>query len=197
MIRIGLLAGFLAFAAAPAAADEEEVARYVDSLSDQTLALLGEDIPEDERLEGFRALIDRHLATEALAPALLGPVWERAAPEEQEAFRDAFEESMIAQFAPMFEQDVDVEVAVRDVEPRDPRGYNAELDLEGIHGIPTVAVHVIETNDSRYQVADVTFGGIRMFYVLRQEYRAYLNRHGGDIMALVEELRDRTDLPSN
>lgn len=166
---------------------------YVGYLGDHVITRLGADAPRAERAETFAAMMESHLALDAIARFVAGPYWKNAGAEARTRFRAAFKSLLVNRFLPAFAGQADVELNVRDSEPLGQRLWAVRVEVrQPAAGETTeIALRLLQ-GPEHPQVADIITQGISLGLTLREEYTAYLKRHDGDMNALIERIEARS-----
>ena len=100
--RLLLVATLIAVAAplpAHRAAAAPEPAAMIQSLGNQTLTVLRQDFPPQERLARFRELFNRNFDVPGIARFVLGRYWRVETPEQRQQFVDLFSKYITAAYS--------------------------------------------------------------------------------------------------
>jgi phospholipid transport system substrate-binding protein len=176
------------FAAEPPAAGAflaELSRRAVDQLSDT-------GVPEAERERRFHALLTESFDIGAIGRFVLGRYWRAASEDERQAFLDVFKDVITHRFLPMFAGYQGEKLKVGEVRraPENPDVVNVSTMISRPSGGPAQVTWRIRQSDG-HRILDVVVEGVSMAITLRSEYGSFIQRHGGDVTALVEGLRKR------
>lgn len=193
-VLAALLTAF-AWLALPAAAAQDatqKAADHVERLGDRAIDELADaSVPQDERAARFRTLLNDGFDVPAIARFVLGRYWRVASPQEREAFMDTFERVLVQRFLPLFEDyrgdDFKVDSARQD--PNNPDFYVVDTLVRAPGGNERVRVQWrVRQSDGELEIVDVTAEGVSMAITLRSEYSSVIQRHGGQVSALVDLL---------
>lgn len=174
-----------------AAAEQPRPEAFVERLCNRVLEELGREAPQAERARAFRALIDEYLAMSTISQFVLGRYWSETAPAQREAFQSAFKTLLVNRFLPAFEGRSETRIQVGDSEKVSERLWAVRVVARQPGGAPMPLTLRLVARDDGLGVADVIMKGISLALTLRQEYTAFLERHDGDIAALVAEIDRR------
>jgi phospholipid transport system substrate-binding protein len=197
-----LLALTLALAVAVAAPrpataqDADGAAAFIETMGETAIQRLGnQEVPESERRQAFRRLLQDGFAMEAISRFVLGRYWRVASPEEQQHFRDTFERVLTQRFLPLFSgydrDDFVVEGAGQD--PAQPSLFAVRTRVAQPNAPAAEKVRVtwrVRPADGGYEIVDVKAEGVSMAITLRSEYNSAIKRAGGNVSQLIAQLED-------
>jgi phospholipid transport system substrate-binding protein len=201
MSRRALLAaiGTLALtAAAPAHAGvEREASRFIEQLAADTVAIVGDEAATSgDRSGRLRGLLDRGFDTEVIGRFVLGRYWNGASETQQRDFVALFRDFTVASYARRFDSYAGQTLQV--LEARDQGGeagktkvlVSSRMLRPGADAV-RIDWRVRQTGDG-WRIYDVVVEGISMVLTQRSEFAAVLQRSGGNIDGLLEQLRAST-----
>jgi phospholipid transport system substrate-binding protein len=178
------------------AQDADGAADFIQTLGETAIQRLGnQDVPESERRDAFRRLLQDGFAMEAISRFVLGRYWRVASPEEQQRFQDTFERVLTQRFLPLFSgydrDDFVVEGAGKD--PAQPSLYAVSTRVAQPNAPDAEKVRVtwrVRPSDGAYEIVDVKAEGVSMAITLRSEYNSAIKRAGGNVSRLIAQLED-------
>lgn len=155
--------------------------------------LAATDIAPEERERRFGALLKQTFNIEIIGRFVLGRYWRRASDEERKAFIEAFQRAIVHRFLPLLTEYSGGQLSVGRIrpDPRNPALSTVTSRLLRPQGEPVRVEWRIRHEDGRYRIVDVVAEGVSIAITLRSEYSSFIRRHGGDVGALTESLRQR------
>lgn len=190
-MRVSLFVLALLVGMQSAAAEPLQPGSFVQRIGNQAVERLATDAPHEARAQRFAAMLEDHLALDAVTRFVTGPYGKRAGADERRRFRAAFKALLVSRFLPAFAGSRGIAITVREVEAIGAHAWAVRTAVGRDGDEPTaVTLRVIE-RDGRLKVADVATKGISMALMLRQEYTAFLERHDGDLRALTRTLLEK------
>ena len=192
--RRSLLAGAVAtlgVAAVPQGAfalDLASARALIDKAIAEVNSIISSGQSEAAMLGGFEKLFARYADVPTIARSALGPAARSASKGEMSAFTKAFQGYIARKYGRRFREFIGGKIEVTDARP-----------IKSYFEVITVAYLQGESPfDVRWHVADksgknlffnIIIEGVNMLASERAEIGAMLDRRGGDIAALVEELK--------
>lgn len=171
----------------------EEAGPFIMSLADRAIsALTDPDLAADVRAERFRTLLNDSLDIPHVSRRVLGPYVRRATDEEMAEFRALLEENIVRKYAVMFKGYSGERIEL--VETKDGRrGTKAvEVKVHPKDGAPAVPVRwVVHGSDGQCRIIDIIVERASMVTTQKEEFVSVIRRGGGEISALLDELRER------
>jgi phospholipid transport system substrate-binding protein len=165
---------------------------FVTTLGDRTIRMLSNaSLSEGEREARFRYMLDEGFDLDAIARFALGRYWRRATRDERAEYRVLFEEFIVRTYVGRLgryggEQlsvvgtiaDGDGDTLVRS-EILDPNFPPVRVDWR------------IRRIDNSYRIVDVVLEGVSMALTQRDEFAAVIQKNGGTVEGLLNELRSK------
>lgn len=184
-------------AATPKKASGEKAEKVVSEAADEALMFLSsqKDIGWDDSAveRKFTQILDRYFNVEYIAKASLGQYWKRASDSEKKEYLDVFEDTIVKIYAIRFKEYTD---QVIEVEKSSVRGrgdvivFTKIVSGDGEQPPLSVDWRVRLHKDGSYRIIDLNVAGVSMLITQKNEYQAIIERNGGSIKALIEELKD-------
>ena len=199
--RRSLLAGFTALllaAAAPAHADAEEGARlFIEGLAAETVAIAADPAMDATgRQDRLRALLERGFDTDVIGRFVLGRYWQDATDTQRHDFIALFRDFTVASYARRFEGYEGQRLEILNI-----RNQGGAEDRQKVMvgsrmlrpaGDPVRIDWRVRQAEDGWRIYDVVVEGISMVLTQRSEIAAVLQRSGGNIDGLLEQLRANT-----
>ena len=174
------------------AAEPSEAGRFLESLSARAIdELVNSEVEQEEKESRFRELLRTGFDIPAIGRFVLGRYWRQATEEEQKAFLGAFETFIVQRFTPLFSayRGDTLEVGEAHPHPETLDIVTVASKLVRAQGEPVSVDWRIRRIDNQYKIFDVVAEGISMGITLRSEFTSILQRQGGNISALTEQMR--------
>ncbi|MGF1611424.1 MAG: phospholipid-binding protein MlaC [Kiloniellales bacterium] len=197
LVASGLLAGTLVAAVLPLrrARGQSGPGAFLQELGERAVAMLSDPaLPDPSRAEKFQALMNESFDLPTIGRFILGRYWRQASEAQQAEFLETFKRVMAARFAPYFtgtSKDSFNILGPAAGAGGDRQAIRSKIRLEGGQ-IADVDWHLVE-RDGSFKIVDVVTEGVSMGLTLRSEYGSVLSRHGGDIDALIDLLRQKVN----
>lgn len=192
-----LITASLVFADVPRRASATgNVAKFIQELGDKAiLQLSAGNISPKERDRRFRALLDQYFDVQRITRFVLGRYARSATPQQMAEFTKLYEDIAVLTYAHLFAsyagQKFDVLREVGD--PSDRYRIVMTKIIPGDGKPPVKLDWQIMVKDNSYAVVDIRVEGASMAITQREEYTSLLDKNGGDLAALLKQLRDKVD----
>jgi phospholipid transport system substrate-binding protein len=199
MIRTVLLSVALAFAAAPAGADDANLAAtaFMQSLGSKAIGELTDPaMPQPERQARFRKLLDRHFDMPTLAKFTLGRYWRTATDEQRTEFANLFEEFIVQSYSTRFGEyhGESFRVSGSNTDERGGTVVHSKVDMLSSEDV-RVDWHLREVTGT-FTVVDIAIEGVSMGVTLRSEFASVIQSQGG-VAGLLDVLRVKNAQSAN
>lgn len=186
LLGSGLLAG-------PAQASlEAEAKAFLTDMGNRAIAdLTDQSVPDGERIARFRTLLREAVDFPLIAQQVLGRHWRNADEAQRKEFNTVLRETLIHRFKPLFDkyegQSFDV-VSTR-TSSQDPTVVAATTNVRAPNGNIAKVEWYMKKFDAGLKIYDFSAEGVRLTISLQDEYNAVLRQSGGDINALIAEMK--------
>lgn len=193
MIRIGAALGaFFALGlvlATPREADAQDARAFIGTLGEQAIQVLGPNVPETQRQARFRDLFRDDFDLPGIGQFVLGRYWRVATPQEQQDFLGLFQEYLVRAYSARLGAYGGEPFRVTGVRPN---GEETIVTSEIIrrNGAP-IAVDWYLIGRGPFKITDVYVGGVSMKVTQRDEFASVIQRNGGQVGALIAQLRQK------
>jgi len=191
VIRTLLFAVALAFAAAPAGADDANPAAsaFMQSLGSKAINELTDPaVPQSDRQARFRTLLDEHFDMPAIAKFTLGRYWRTATDEQRTEFRKLFEDFLVQSYSTRFSEyhGEGFVVAGSTTDDGGVTVAHSKIDMPSSEDI-RVDWHLRAT-DGGFVIVDIVVEGVSMAVTQRSEFASVIQSRGG-VAGLLDALR--------
>lgn len=200
--RLNPIASILALIAlvfvVPASAETFGPKQFIESLGEETIgAITNPDVSEELRLTEFERLFRKGFDVNTISRFVLGRYWRRATPEQQQEYQALFAEFIVQTYANRFRQYSGETIAVDGEREASKRDTIVSSQINAPDG-PAVRVDWrIRTQGEGHKIVDVIVEGVSMAITQRDEFASVIRRGGGDIEALISELRQKSEAATN
>jgi len=177
------------------AADTNAARAFVQQNIERANAIFGnQSTSPEQRQTEFRQLLLSITDTRRIGVFVLGQYGNDATPEQLSAFQNTFTDYVIGAFESQLGKFKGGRITVTDATMRTPNEFvvNAEMS-RSIGSEPlTMAFRLGVLPNGSFVVTDMQFEGLWLALSERLELTAFLQQHGGDISALTDNLRAKT-----
>jgi phospholipid transport system substrate-binding protein len=191
---IGVFALTALFFFPPREATAQDARGFVSTLGTEAIQVLGPSVSPAQRLARFRELFRNDFDVPGIGRFVLGRYWATATPQEQQDFLGLFQEYIVRAYS--------TRLAEYGGEPFRVTGSRPN------GGETVVSSEIIRTNGSRiavdwylidrggsHKITDVYVGGVSMKVTQRDEFSSIIQRNGGQVGALIAQLRQKLGGP--
>ena len=188
--HVGALFVGLLLLTAPFPAAAQDARAFVNTLGTEAIAVLGPQVAPAQRLARFRQLFHNDFDVPGIGQFVLGRYWRAATPQEQQEFLGLFQEYIVRAYS--------VRLGQYGGEPFRVTGARPNGDET------VVASEILRPNGSRigvdwylvdggghFKITDVYVGGVSMKVTQRDEFASVIQRNGGQVSALIAQLRQK------
>jgi len=195
MIRRALAAGLLAIAivvsaGVPRAGAAPDPVAFVAQLGNQAIQVLGPSVSPSERLARFRELFRDDFDVPGIGQFVLGRYWRTATPAEQQEFLGLFQEYIVEAYSARLGQ-----YGGEPFRVTGSRGGGGEIVVTSQiiqkSGAPIEVDWYLADQGAALKITDVYVGGVSMKVTERDEFGAVIQRNGGQVGALLAQLRQK------
>lgn len=195
MMRRLLAAGAVAVAitvsaGVPRAGAAPDAVAFVSQLGNQAIQVLGPSVSASQRLARFRELFRDDFDIPGIGQFVLGRYWRTATPAEQQEFLGLFQEYIVEAYS--------ARLGVYGGEPfrvtgSRPSGGEIVVSSQIIQksGAPIEVDWYLADEGGAFKITDVYVGGVSMKVTERDEFGAVIQRNGGQVAALLAQLRQK------
>ena len=179
-------------AGAATAADQAAASAVLETLADQTFAILRDrSLSESERNRRLRALLGESVAVRPIGDRLIRRHRAAITPEQYRAYNEAFPDFVVGAYGERLRSYSGAEFKVVRTIARGPRGdvdVVARVSERGGQPFDSIWT-VIRDPQGRWRIANLTVGGVNLTLAQEADFNAYIQRNGFD--ALVRFMREQ------
>ena len=177
-------------AAAPRATAAEDPRAFITTLGTRAIEVLGPAVPEQQRLTRFRELFHNDFDIPAIGQFVLGRYWRAASPQEQQEFLTLFQEYIVQAYSARLGQYGGAPFRVTGSrQSGNEIVVTSEILRPG--GAPIQVDWFLVDQGGRLLITDVYVGGVSMKVTQRDEFASVIQRNGGQVGALLAQLRQK------
>ncbi|HLW26864.1 MAG TPA: ABC transporter substrate-binding protein [Kiloniellales bacterium] len=176
----------------PQAQAQEGPEGFLGSFGQEAIAELTDtSVPEAQREERFKDMLDRGFDLEAISRFIIARYWRSADEADRQAFIETFKDYLSQRFLPLF-AGYQGDFATGSARPdRDnPELSWVPITFRSPNGQPVATEWRVRNLNGSYKILDVRAEGASLALTLREEYASVMRREGG-LAGLVEQLRQQ------
>jgi phospholipid transport system substrate-binding protein len=193
-VIVGVVVALAIAASGRSARAADDSTTFISGLGKETLTLLqAKDRPEADREQQFAALVDRSFDVPMIARFVLGHYWNGADDAQRQQFAATFERYMVSVYWRRFADYSGETFAVEGQRVDDGGTNTVTTEVARANGQPAAKVEwSVAQEDGGYKIRDVSIEGVSQALTYRQEFADIMERNGGGVVTLTEELRQKT-----
>ena len=185
-----LLLGLSFVAAAPRGMAAEDPRAFINTLGTRAIEVLGPAVPAQQRLARFRELFHNDFDIPGIGQFVLGRYWRAASPQEQQEFLSLFQEYIVQAYSARLGEYGGAPFRVTGTrQSGNEIVVTSEIARSG--GAPIQVDWFLIGAGGAYKITDVYVGGVSMKVTQRDEFASVIQRNGGQIGALLAQLRQK------
>lgn len=165
---------------------------FLASLSERAIHVAQDKAaPRDDREARIRAILQEGFDLKVLARLVLGKHWRKLDKAQRSEFVDVFEGAMVQQTLTIFGRYTGqtFDIVKVGADRTNPRLIAILTNVARSNGALAKVNWRIRKDGEDYKIVDIVAEGVSMALTLRQEYSAVIERSGGKVEGLIEELR--------
>ena len=194
LLRFALvLLAALALNASPAAAQGDPRAFMTDMGTHVLKIINDKNSPEAQRKKEFQQLVENAFDIPKIAQFVLGRYWRTASDDEKQRFGQAFETYMIQVYWSRFTSYNGESFKVTGSQDDGGGTVSVATDLlRPESGQPPVKVSwSLAKSGGSYKICDASLEGVSQALTYRDEFSSIIERNGGKLSALIDQLNER------
>jgi len=191
----GILASLCPLEPSAASLNGNSARAHVQDTIDLILQLIVKSLPYEATAAKLRGILTTMTALSQLARFAAGRYWRAMTEAQQAAFVDAFSDYIARVYAGYFRRfdgsvdDLRAFVRVNDAIDAGIKGFLVGTEIIVPHAPPISVSWLVSDRSGKIAIADVVVEGISLAATQREEIGAMLERYGGDLEAVIAELR--------
>ncbi len=179
---------------------EDGARNFIKAMTEDAISMLTvKDISRSERAERFRTLMKKNFAMKGIAKFVLGRHWRKASDEQKEEYLRLFEDLMVVTYADRFEKYSGEKLLIKRAEVRGKKDAIVHTTMVKADNAtkPLKVAWRVRGKGGTFTVIDVIVEGISMIMTQKSEFASFLKQNGGELKALLAELKKRVDESNN
>ena len=193
IVTLGAAALAAGFSRRPALAGGT-VAKFIEELGDKAILQLADSgISSGERESRFRALLKESFDVTRISRFVLGRYVRKVTKEDMAEFTQLYEDIAVLTYAHLFASYAGQGFTIkREVGDPGDRYKMVMTEIQPGDGKPPVKLDwQVKVNGDSYAVVDIRVEGASMAITQREEFTSVLEKNGGDIADLLDQLRTK------
>jgi len=168
----------------------EETARFIDTLGQQALTVLGAaNLPLTDREARVRELLSRSIDFQTIGRFALGPAWRRASADQKSEYQRLFQEYVLRTYSRRLGGYAGETFRITGARALTETDALVSTEIQRPSGPPLAADWRVRGGTTGYKILDVMVSGVSMIQTQRSEFTAVVRRDGVD--GLIAALRAR------
>jgi phospholipid transport system substrate-binding protein len=185
VLALAVIAGV---SAAPRPVAAETPAEFISIIGADVLQEMSSTAPLDQKEAYFRQMLRQDADLDGISRFILGPYWRIASAEQQQEFRQLFEDYLIRSDGPLLAKYSGGTFRVT-ASRTDAAGVIVTSQITSPQGPPIEMDWQLGLSDGRYKIQDVTIDGVSAALTRRSEIAAMIERAGGQVATLLAIMR--------
>lgn len=176
-----------------AAQSKEDAAQaFISQVAKTGIGFLrDEKMSQEQRKAEFRKLLRGSFDMKTIGRFSLGRYWKEASKAQQEEYLKLFEASVVETYAKRFEEYQGQELEVRSAKPEGDRDVLVSSFIVPNDGPEVKVDWRVRDKGGQYKVVDVMVEGVSMALTQRSDFASVIQRGGGDVQVLIDNLRQK------
>jgi phospholipid transport system substrate-binding protein len=175
------------------AAPEAGADALIRSLGGDAIRLLSDKTLDPPRRESeFRRLLVQSFDVDVISRFVLGRFWRQATDQQKAEFRQLFEDYVVKAYATRLSQYSGETLSIKETRPSEEGEVMVASQIDRPNGPPVRIDWRCRAEGGNYKITDVVVEGISMAITQRQEFGSVIQNSGGNVQALIDQLRAKT-----
>ncbi|MEQ8709134.1 MAG: ABC transporter substrate-binding protein [Rhodospirillales bacterium] len=191
LFRTAMMVVALAFAGASGTAAAASPEQFIDNLARQAIAVTSQNLPQPQKIEQFRTLLNQNFNVQGIGQFVLGRYWRAATDAERAEYLRLFEDYIVHSYAKRFDayQGEQLKVSGSRQDPASGSVMVGSVLQAPGGGEPVRIDWQVQPAGSSYQVVDVVVEGVSMGVTQRSEFASVIRRGGGKVETIIAALK--------
>jgi phospholipid transport system substrate-binding protein len=174
------------------------VAKFIQTLGDRAIAIIAnKQLPITQRDAQFSKILSDSFDLKTIGRFVIGRTWNAATPQQQTEYMDLFKALVIKNYGDRMTLYTGEGFKVTGSRPESDMDTTVTSEITHPDGSqPTTIDWRVRTKDGKMGVIDVVVEGVSLSVTQRQEYAAVIQRSGGQIDGLLQQMRAELNGPS-
>ncbi|HXP29473.1 MAG TPA: ABC transporter substrate-binding protein [Stellaceae bacterium] len=168
-------------------------AAFIDTLVHQGIDIIknAKQMPDQERDQKFRALLESGFDMPRIARFVLGRYWNTASEQDRQQFTKTFEDWVIKTYSSRFQRYAGETVKVDGTRPVNEQIAIVLSQIDHASGPPTKVEWRVRHEGNDYKIVDAEVEGVSMALTERDEFASAIQQQGGTVAALNKALEQK------
>ena len=174
------------------------VGKFIQDLGDSAIgAIADKSITPAQRSNKFRDILQTSFDLQTIGRFVIGRSWNSASPEQQKEYMRLFQELVIKTYGDRMTLYTGEGFRVASARAETEKDWIVVSQITHPDGSqPTSIDWRVRLRDGKLGVIDVVVEGVSLSVTQRQEYAAVIQRNGGQIDGLLDEMRHQLQAPT-
>ena len=172
----------------------EDAKEFIGKLSVEVIEQLTDpDLPLEQQEQRFKGIVTKYIAFKSISRWVLGQRhWKRASEEQRDKYMRLYGDLMVATYAHRFQGYSGEKLKVTKARVIDDNQALVESQIvrEGTDK-PLVINWRVRGANGKYRIIDIMVEGLSMSQTQRSEFKSFMRSNGGDMDALLANLKER------
>jgi phospholipid transport system substrate-binding protein len=178
-------------AAAEAGQNQNDASQFVQTLGDQAIAIMSDkSLSSAQRSQKYSGILHDAFDMQAIAHFAVGRAWNAASPDQQQEYLKLFEALVLKNYGDKLSFYSGQGFHVKGVRQENEKESIVSSEvIQNNGGQPTHIDWRVRPQNGKLLIIDVVIDGISQSITQRQEYTAIIQRDGGKMDGLIEQMR--------
>jgi phospholipid transport system substrate-binding protein len=175
------------------------VGKFIQDLGDQAIAVIADKgLNQDQRSAKFREMLRSSFDLPTIGRFVIGRSWNAATPAQQQEYMKLFESLVIKSYSDRFALYTGEGFQVTGVRQESEKDSIITSEITHPDGSePTSVDWRVRKREGKMGIIDVVVEGVSLSVTQRQEYASIIQRDGGKLDGLLEQMRQQVNGPAN
>ena len=167
---------------------------FIQELGDKTVATMSTTgAASTDREQRFATMFRNDFDIPALARSALGQYWRTATPQEQQEYVSVFQDYIVQTYASRFGKYYGQQFQTTGQQEggNGTTIVSSEVSYPNTGYAPSKVSWTVGGTPPNYKIQDISIQGISMRISQRDEFNAYISKHGGNVQELIKALREK------
>lgn len=168
---------------------------FVKDTGNEIIQLIRSSKTLEQKRASFKSILDRHFAMDAIGRFVLGRYWRIASAAQKQDFLHAFEKSVVNSYTAQFDQYKNETLTVSKGNVSKDGAIWIESQVNSETRAPLKVLWKLYASGGSFKIYDIYVNNISMSITYRSEYASVIQRHGGQLQALIDALNENKVAP--
>jgi phospholipid transport system substrate-binding protein len=169
----------------------EPAADLISSTANEVIEAMKKTPPGPARQAVMERVLQSKFDLPYMGQFALGPFWNKATPAQRAQFLKAAESAEARAYSERFGQYAGQSLQVGRVISRPNGVFIVDSKINQSNGQPIKLDWEVRNTPQGLRITDIKVEGVSMIQTRRADFTSYIQNHGGDVQALINELQAR------